>query len=167
MLFFIELDSRRLHFAGATARPNGQWIAQQARNLVWRLSERATPVQYLIRDRDSKFTRSFDEIFNSEEIHVIRTPIRAPKANAHAERCVRTMRRERLDWILIRGRRHLERVLRIYIDHYNARRPHRSLELRPPRPEQPALTLVAPTPNNAVKRRDRLGGLIHEYTRAA
>jgi putative transposase len=167
VLFFIELDSRRMHLAGATARPNGKWMVQQARNLAWTLSERATPVRFLIRDRDSKFTRAFDEIFNSEGIRVIRTPVRAPRANAYAERCVGTIRRECLDWILIRGRQHLEHVLGVYIDHYNAHRPHRSLELRPPRPEQPAHKLITPTHQDAVQRRDQLGGLIHEYIRAA
>jgi putative transposase len=142
-------------------------MAQRARNLAWTLSERATPVRYLIRDRDSKFTRAFDEIFNSQGIRIIRTPVRAPKANAYAERCVGSIRRECLDWILIRGRRHLEHVLDAYIEHCNAHRPHRSLELRPPKPEQPALKLITPAHQDVVKRRDRLGGLIHEYTRAA
>jgi transposase InsO family protein len=167
VLFFIELDSRRVHFAGATARPNGPWMVQQARNLAWTLSERAVPLRILIRDRDSKFTRAFDEIFTSEGIRVIRTPVRAPRANAYAERCVGTIRRECLDWILIRGRRHLEHVLGIYIDHYNAHRPHRSLELRAPKPQRPTLNLTTPADRVAVRRRDRLGGLIHEYARAA
>ena len=167
VLFFIELDSRRLHLAGCTAKPNAMWMTQQARNLAWTLSGRATPVRYLIRDRDSKFTRAFDEIFNSEGIRVIRTPVRSPKANAYAERCVGTIRRECLDWILIRGRRHLEHVLGVYVEHYNAHRPHRSLGLRPPRTEQPTLRLITPARQDAVQRRDRLGGLIHEYTRAA
>jgi len=105
--------------AGATANPNGTWIAQQARNLAWTLSQRATLVRYLIRDRDSKFTLCFDGIFNGEGIQVIRTPARAPQANAYAERCVGTIRRECLDWILIRGRRHLEHVLGVYIDDDN------------------------------------------------
>jgi putative transposase len=166
VLFFIELDSRRVHLAGATARPNGEWIVQQARNLVWTLTERATPVRFLIRDRDSKFTRAFDEIFNSEGIRVIRTPVRAPRANAYAERCVGTIRRECLDWILIRGRRHLEHVLGVYVDHYNAHRPHRGLELGAPRPEKSALNPMEPRDQVAVRRRDRLGGLIHEYARA-
>jgi Transposase./Integrase core domain. len=167
VLFFIELDSRRVHLAGATARPNGAWMVQQARNVAWTLSERATPIRFLIRDRDSKFTSAFDEVFNSEGIRAIRTPVRAPKANAYAERYVGTIRRECLDWILIRGRRHLEHVLGIYIDHYNAHRPHRSLELRAPRPKRPALKLATPTDPVAVRRRDQLGGLIHEYARAA
>lgn len=167
VLFFIELDGRRLHLAGCTANPNAMWMSQQARNLAWTLSGRATPVRYLIRDRDSKFTRAFDEIFNSEGIRVIRTPVRSPKANAYAERCVGTIRRECLDWILIRGRRHLEHVLGVYVDHYNGHRPHRSLGLRPPRPEQPTLRLITPARQDAVQRRDRLGGLVHEYTRAA
>jgi transposase InsO family protein len=167
VLFFIELDSRRVHLAGATATPNGPWMVQQARNLAWTLGERAMPVRFLIRDRDSKFTRAFDEVFNSEGIRVIRTPVRAPRANAYAERCVGTIRRECLDWILIRSRRQLEHVLGVYIDHYNAHRPHRGLELRPPRPGRPALHLMTSAHPLAVRRRDRLGGLIHEYARAA
>jgi hypothetical protein len=167
VLFFIELGSRRVHLAGATATPNGPWMVQQARNLAWTLSERATPLRFLIRDRDSKFTRAFDQVFNSEGIRVIRTPVRAPRANAYAERCVGTIRRESLDWILIRSRRHLEHVLGVYIDHYNSHRPHRGLELRPPRPGRPALHLMTSAHPLAVRRRDRLGGLIHEYARAA
>jgi transposase InsO family protein len=167
VLFFIELDSRRVHLAGATTRPNGKWMVQQARNLAWTLSERATPVRFLIRDRDSKFTGAFDEIFKSEGIRVIRTPVRAPRANAYAERWVGTIRRECLDWILIRGSRHLEHVLGVYIEHYNAHRPHRGLELMPPRPPRPAVKLATPLRQATIRRKDRLGGLIHEYARAA
>src|SRR6059058_1902069 len=101
VLFFIELGSRRVHLAGCTTNPDGSWVAQQARQLVWTLSERSTPLRFLIRDRDSKFTRDFDTVFRSEGIESIRTPVRAPKANATAERFVRTARAECLDWLLI------------------------------------------------------------------
>ena len=123
-----------MHLAGCTQNPNGAWAAQQARQLAWSLSERASPVRFLIRDRDSKFSGAFDEVFRSEGIEIIKTPIQAPKANAYAERFVGTVRRECLDWILIINRRQLERVLRVYVDHYNSHRPHRSLGLVPPQP---------------------------------
>jgi len=131
------------------------------------LPERATPVRFLIRDRDSKFTRDFDTVFRSEGVEIIRTPIRSPKANAIAERFVRTVRAECLDWLLIVNRRHLEQVLRVYVDHYNRQRPHRALDLRPPVPEQRTLQLASSTRPGDVTRRDRLGGLIHEYSLAA
>jgi transposase InsO family protein len=132
VLFFIELGSRRVHLAGCSANPSGAWVAQQARQLAWGLAERSTPVRFLIRDRDSKFTRDFDIVFRSERIEIVRTPVRAPKANAVAERFVRTVRSECLDWLLILNRRHLERVLRTFVDHYNGHRPHRALNLAPP-----------------------------------
>ncbi len=110
VLFFIELDSRRVHLAGCTTNPTGGWVAQQARNLSFTgLLDR---MRFLIHDRDSKFTAAFDEVFRSEGTQVIHTPIRAPQANAYAERFVRTIRAECLDWLLIVGRRHLEQVLR-------------------------------------------------------
>ncbi len=166
VLFFLELGSRRVHFAGCTANPDGRWTAQQARQLAWSLSGRATPVRFLIHDRDSKFSRAFDEIFRSEGVEIIRTPFRAPKANAFAERWVGTIRRDCLDWLLISSRRQLERVLHIYVDHYNTHRPHRALGLAAPTPG-PRLRLVGPSPQDKLHRRDRLGGLIHEYARAA
>jgi len=165
VLFFIELSNRRVHFAGCTASPDGRWTAQQARQLAWSLSERATPARFLIHDRDSKFSRAFDEVFRSEGVEIIRTPFRAPQANAFAERWVGTVRRDCLDWLLISTRRQLERVLRVYIDHYNTHRPHRSLGLTPPIPGH--LRLVGSNPPEQLHRRDRLGGLIHEYARAA
>jgi len=112
VLFFIELESRRVHLAGCTTNPTGAWVTQQARNRSFTgVFER---MQFLIHDRDSKFAAAFDEVFRSEGIKVIHTPIRAPQANAYAERFVRTVRAECLDWLLIIGRRHLETVLRIY-----------------------------------------------------
>jgi len=161
VLFFIELESRRVHLAGCTTNPSGAWVTQQARNLSFTgLFER---VRFLIHDRDSKFSGAFDEVFRSEGIKVIHTPIRAPQANAYAERFVKTVRTECLDWLLIIGRRHLEAVLRIYTAHYNRERPHRGLALL-----SPNSTNAGPPPTRGeVKRRDRLGGLIHEYRRAA
>ena len=160
VLFFIELSSRRVHLAGCTTNPTGAWVVQQARNLSFSgLFER---MRFLIHDRDNKFTASFDEVFPSEGVGVIHTPVRAPQANAYAERFVRTVRTECLDWLLILGRRHLERVLRIYVQHYNRERPHRALALRPPQAPEPK-----PPPSGQVQRRDRLGGVVHEYDRAA
>jgi putative transposase len=160
VLFFIELGSRRVHFAGCTTNPSGAWILQQTRNLSFtNVLER---MRFLIHDRDSKFTASFDEVFRSEGIKVIHTPVQAPKANAYAERFVRTVRNECLDWLLILGRRHLEHVLRIYVQHYNRERPHRGLALTQPEPAEIKLSL-----GGDVHRRDHLGGLVHEYYRAA
>ena len=119
-------------------------------------------MRFLIHDRDSKFTAAFNEVFRSEGLTVIRTPVRAPQANAYAERFVRTVRTECLAWLLIAGRRHLQHVLRIYIQHYNRERPHRGLALQPPETPQ-----LKPPPAGEVQRRDRLGGLLHEYYRAA
>jgi transposase InsO family protein len=132
VLFFIELQSRRVHLAGCSESPSGVWATQQARNLAWSLAEKPSPLRFVIHDRDAKPTDGFDEVFRSEGVTVIRTPVRAPKANAYAERFVGTVRRECLDWILIFGRRQLERTLRIYGEHYNAHRPHRGLGLVPP-----------------------------------
>jgi putative transposase len=163
VLFFIEVDTRKIHLAGVTSRPTGPWVTQQARNLFLRCGEVLSGRRVLIRDRDAKFTGSFDEIFRSEGLRIIRTPVRAPRANAFAERWVGTLRRECLDWILVLGRRHLERVLREYLEHYNTHRPHRGLWLRAPEAE----ATVVPSAPHQPRRRDRLGGLIHEYSRAA
>jgi putative transposase len=165
VLFFIELGSRRVHLAGCTTNPSGAWVAQQARQLAWALAERSTPVRFLIRDRDSKFTR--DIVFRSEGIEIVRTPVWAPKANAIAERFVRTVRAECLYWLLILNRRKLERVLRIFVDHYNGHQPHRALNLMPPDQERPTLRLATASRSDRVARRDRLGGLIREYGVAA
>ena len=158
--FFIELGTRRVHLAGVTGHPDSGWVTQTARNLSWDLPGRGR-FRYLIRDRDSKYTRSFDAVFAADGIQAILTPVRAPRANAFAERWVRTVRRECLDWTLVLGRRHLERALREYVAHYNAKRPHRGIDLRAPDslPDPPA-----PVPGMLrVRRRDVLGGLIHEY----
>jgi putative transposase len=166
VFFFLEMSSRRVHFVGCTANPDGRWTTQQARQFAWSLSERATAARFLIHDRDSKFSNVFDEVFRSEGIEIIRTPFRAPKANAFAERWVGTVRRDCLDWLLISSRGQLERVLSVYVDHYNTHRPHRGLGLTPPIP-RPHLRLVGSNLPDELHRRDRLGGLIHEYARTA
>ena len=165
VLFFIELDTRRVHLAGVTANPDGAWVTQQARNLLLVLGERGRRMRFLIRDRDAKFTRAFDDVFRSEGAEVLLTPVQAPNANAYAERWIRTVRAECLDWLLIVGRGHLEQVLRVYVEHYNAHRPHRALGLEPPDP--PAGPTVISEDQHRVHRRDRLGGLLHEYHRQA
>ena len=166
MLFFIQLHNRRVHLAGVTANPTGAWVAQQARNLAVTLAEEATTVRFLLRDRDSTFTRAFDDLWRAIGAEVIPTPVQAPSANAVAERWVGTVRRECLDHLLLTGRRHLLRVLHSYVRHYNRHRPHRSLDLSAP--EQSARQAIAgPPAAKQIHRRDVLGGLIHEYERAA
>jgi putative transposase len=166
VLFFIELATRRIHLAGVTANPNTTWVTQQARNLLLGLEDQARRVRFLVRDRDAKFSRGFDEVFRSEGAEVLVTPVQAPNANACAERWVRTVRAECLDWLLIVGCGHLEQVLRIYVRHYNQHRPHRALGLKPPNPHA-ALTRVGDPRRARVRRRDLLDGLVHEYQRAA
>jgi putative transposase len=161
VLFFIAHRSRRVWLAGCTANPTGAWVTQQARNVGLDFSGQG--VRFLIRDRDRKYSCPFDEVFRSEGIRIVKTPVRAPRANAIAERFVRTVRAECLDWLLILNRRHLEGVLRVYVDHYNRRRPHRALELRPPELDERRQR----SPEGKIRRRDQLGGLIHEYERQA
>jgi transposase InsO family protein len=166
VLFFIELGTRRVHLAGVTANPNAAWVTQQARNLLLRLEDQGRRVRFLIRDRDAKFCRGFDDVFRSEGANVLVTPVQAPNANAYAERWVRTVRTECLDWLLIVRRGHLEQVLRIYVRHYNEHRPHRALGLEPPDPSARP-TLVGEARRTPVRRRDLLGGTLHEYHQAA
>ena len=165
VLFVIELDRRRVWLAGITTNPTGQWVAQQAGELLMDMGAQADRFHMLIRDRDAKFTAAFDHVFAADGIRVVRTPVRAPKANAYAERWVRTVRTECLDWLLIRNRRHLERVLGVYVEHYNYARPHRSLDLQTPLPADRLLVRTGSVGN--IERVDRLGGLIHEYRHAA
>ena len=167
VLFFIELDTRRVYVSGITANPTGAWVTQQARNLAMVLAERARRVRFLVGDRDAKFTASFDEVFRSERIRIIRTPVRAPRANAFAERFVGTIRRECLDRMLIRTRRQLELVLAEYVDHYNTHRPHRSLDQTAPLSRPRCRPPTSPPDATQLRRSDRLGGLIHEYELAA
>jgi putative transposase len=164
VLFVIEVATRRVHVLGVTAHPSGEWVAQQARNLLMALDDRVSRFRFLVRDRDAKFTAVFDAVFAAEAIQVLITPVRAPRANAYAERWVGTVRREVLDRMLIFGCRQLRAVLAEYLDHYNGHRPHRALGQAPPLgPAEPPVVL----PAGSVARRDRLGGLIHEYAQVA
>jgi putative transposase len=163
ILIVIEHGRRRVHLAGITAHPTGAWVTQQARNLLMDLGKQAEQFRYLIRDRDSKFTAAFDAVFAGADIAILRTPARAPRANAIAERWIGTLRRECLDHLLITGSRHLKLVLQEYVEHYNTHRPHRSLHQQPPAGPTPPPSGATIRP----LRRDRLGGLVHEYVQVA
>jgi putative transposase len=164
VFFVLEVGTRRVHVLGATAHPTGAWVEQQARNLLMDLDERAETFRLLIRDRDAKFTCVFDTVFTAAGINVLRTPPRAPRANAYAERWVGSVRRECTDRLLIYHQRHLVRVLDAYAEHYNTHRPHRALHQRPPAPPPPPPTPAA-NANDRIHQRQILGGLIHEYHR--
>jgi putative transposase len=168
VLAVICVGSRRIEYMACTSNPYGAWMLQQARNLLMDLDDRGQRPRLLIHDRDSKFGRAFDAVFRSNGIRVTRTPVRAPNANAHIERWVGNVRRGCLDGLLIFNRRQLERILRVYVRHYNAQRPHRALGLQTPDP--PATVSMPTQPASgaiAIRRRDLLGGLIHEYEPAA
>jgi transposase InsO family protein len=168
VLVFLSIGSRRIDYFACTSKPDTEWMLQQARNLLMELDDRGRQVRFLIHDRDAKFPRAFDALLATEDIKVIRTPVRAPNANAHMERWVGSVRRECLDRLLIFGRRQLEHVLRVYVKHYNRRRPHRALDLKPP-DTGPSSSVAGGLQPQAlhVHRRDLLGGLIHEYELAA
>jgi putative transposase len=166
VLFFIELATRRVHLAGVTSNPDGAWVAQQARNPLLALEERGRRLRLLLRDRDAKFCRTFDDVFRAEGAEAILTPVQAPNANAFAERWVGTVRAECLDWLLIVGRGHLEQVLRVDVEHDNVHRPHRALRLASPDPPA-GVDASYEAHSGRVHRRDLLGGLLHEYRRAA
>jgi transposase InsO family protein len=162
VLFFLEVHTRRVFVAGCTAHPTAAWVTQQARNVCWELAEAGARPTVLLRDRDAKFAAAFDAVFAAQGVRVVRSPARTPQANAFAERWVGTIRRECLDWLLILGPGHLERVMREYVRHYSTARPHRALQLRPPLPRGQPVATVGP-----VRRHDRLGGVLHEYSRCA
>jgi putative transposase len=164
VLFFIEHGARRVHLAGITARPTGEWVTQQARNLLMNLGDHADGLKFLIRDRDAKFTAAFDAVLTAAGLRIIKSPVRAPRANAIAERWISSARRECLDRMLITGERHLRLALTEYVEHYNGHRPHRTLGQRPPAGRDRPPTM---DPDVRLLRRDRLGGLIREYDQVA
>ena len=163
VLFALEVGHRYMHVLGITAHPDGPWTTQQARNLVMDLGERAVRFRFLVRDRAGQFTASFDAVFADAGIEVVKIPPRCPRANCYAERFVLTARTELTDRMLIFGERHLRSVLAQYSVHYNRQRPHRALQLRPPRPKSPVPEPV----HGRIRRRPILGGLINEYEPAA
>jgi transposase InsO family protein len=160
VLFFLELDTRRVHLAGITTNPTGAWTTQTARNFTMRYDRR---IRFLIRDGAGQFIAAFDEIFRSDNATIIRTPPDAPVANAYAERWVGTVRRELLDRTLIWNRQELGRLLREYVEHYNAHRPHRTLGQRAP----DSADVVAYRPGQPIRRHPTCDGLINEYHEAA
>jgi len=161
--FVIEIGSRYVHILGVTATPDGPWTTQQIRNLLMDLGDRAADFRFLVRDRAGQFITSFDAVLADAGIEALKIPPRSPRANAYAERFVLTARTEVTDRILIFGQRHLRTILAQYEAHYNGRRPHRSRQLHPPRPDHPPADLS----HNRIQRRPVLGGLISEYERAA
>ena len=161
VLFFVELGTRRVHLAGCTAHPTAEWVTQQARHLSWQLQDGPIVTRYLIRDRDSTFVRAFAAIFHSEGVEIIRTPYRAPNANAVAERWIRSVRQECLDHRLIIGEAHLRRVLDVYVSFYNEVRPHQGLNQRTP------VTSPPPAHPGPIRCRSLLGGLLRSYDREA
>jgi putative transposase len=171
VFFVMEVGSRYVHILGVTANPDGPWTAQQARNLLMDLGERANKFRFLVRDRAGQFTETFDTVLAAAGIEVIKIPPRSPRANAHAERWVRTVRAEVTDRILIAGQRHLRVILKEYVTHYNQHRPHRARNLSPPRATNTPHTPDPGDPGDpgrrTIQRRRILGGLISEYHRAA
>jgi putative transposase len=163
VFFVIEVGSRYVHILGVTANPDGPWTTQQARNLLMDLGDRADQFTVLIRDRAGQFTATLDAVLADAGITVCKIPPRSPRANAYAERFVLTARSEVTDRMLIFSERHLRQTLDEYARHYNGWRPHRALQLQPPRSTRPAVDLT----HERIKRRPVLGGLINEYERAA
>ena len=161
VLFFIEIGSRRLHITGCTKSPHNLWISQQARNLSWDIQDSPARPRFLIHDRDGKFSREFDDIFESEGLEIIKTPYRAPDANAHAERVIRSMREECLDRIIMLNEKHLRFVLKRYEKYYNEARPHQGISQRIPNGAAPS-DLKGP-----IRKRQYLGGLLNDYYREA
>ena len=161
VLIYVHLATRRVLAASCTEEPNEAWVTQQVRNLSWRLEDEGIKLSALIHDRDKKFAPSADTVVTSEGARVIPTPLRAPMANAYAERWIGSCRRECLDWMLIVNQRHLEAVLREYRLHYNDERPHRSLNLRPPAHRGDLHTAL----DGRFERGTRLGGLLSDYHR--
>jgi putative transposase len=167
VFFVIEVSARHVHVLGVTANPDGAWTVQQARNLLMDLEERAAGFRFLVRDRAGQFTGAFDAVLAAAGIEVVKIPPQSPLANAYAERWVRTVRAEVTDRMLIAGPRHLRAVLDKYVEHYNQHRPHRARSLRPPDCDHTTMALVTDLATTRIRRHNVLGGLIHEYERAA
>ena len=167
VFFVIEVSTRHVHVLGMTAHPDGAWTVQQARNLLMDLGERAAEFRFLVRDRAGQFTEVFDAVLAGAGIEVVKIPPRSPRANAYAERWVRTVRAEVTNRMLIAGPRHLRTVLDEYVAHFNQHRPHRARNLRPPDHDASTTAPVADLAAARIRRRKVLGGLIHEYGRAA
>ena len=167
VFFVLEVGTRHVHVLGVTAHPDGAWTVQQARNLLMDLGERAGRFRFLIRDRAGQFTEAFDAVLSGAGIEVVKIPPRSPRANAYAERWVRTARAEVTDRMLIAGPRHLRAVLDEYVAHYNQHRPHRARNLRPPDSGEITTAPVTDLATAQIRRHKVLGGLIHEYERAA
>lgn len=161
VLFFIELGTRRVHVAGITAHPSQTWVTQRARQLQWDFQEQECAFTHLIRDNDSKYGAAFDAVFASEGIEVVRTPFRAPRANAYAERWVRSVREECLEQVIVLNQSHLAYILHEYERYFNHARPHQGIDQQIPCPPAKLLT------QGRVERRTILGGIIHDYYRAA
>jgi transposase InsO family protein len=159
IFFFIELKTRRVYLAGVTSHPDEFWVGQQARQFTWELREHENILRHLIHDRDSKYTKAFDDVFRSEGINIIRTPVKAPNANAYAERFVRSLREECLDNILIISEAHLRNVLNEYLGYYNERRPHQGLDQQSPIPRPSCQA------EGKIIRRKVLGDIINDYQR--
>jgi putative transposase len=164
VLLFIEHSKRRVQLAGIIAHPTGEWVRQQARNVLMDLEDHAVGLKFLARDRDAKFTEASGAVIAAVGVRIIKTPLRAPRANAITERWIGSARRDCLDRMLVTGERHLRLVLGEYADHYNLHRPHRALQQGPPAGRAHPHAEVA---SMRVLRRDRLGGLIHEYSQVA